>query len=201
MRSDECRLSPEDLAEARAVQRQALAFRLQCRLDAMAERRVESVGISRPFATELVQALTAPSAPGGEAAQAAETGAGSAVGEHPVARGQAPDLTALQAENERLKGQARANLTLLNAALKHVAATNTALAESERKRREADQLLMLRTRQNSQASEAWARAAERALAGYPAALRDKVAWWRDPARLTATIAQSAPAQETFHVKS
>ncbi|KMO18870.1 hypothetical protein [Methylobacterium indicum] len=53
------RLSPAEIAEGRAVQRQALAFRLQCRLDAMTERGMESVGISKGFAAELVHALSA----------------------------------------------------------------------------------------------------------------------------------------------
>lgn len=48
-----------EIAEGRAAHRRALAARLQHRLDAMAERGMESVGISKGFAAELVHALSA----------------------------------------------------------------------------------------------------------------------------------------------
>lgn len=47
-----------EIAEGRAAHRRSLAARLQHRLDAMAERGMESVGISKGFAAELVHALS-----------------------------------------------------------------------------------------------------------------------------------------------
>lgn len=49
-----------DRGDGRAAQRRALSCRLQHRLDTMAQRGMESVGISKRFAAELVQALTDP---------------------------------------------------------------------------------------------------------------------------------------------
>ncbi|KMO18867.1 hypothetical protein [Methylobacterium indicum] len=77
----------------------------------------------------------------------------------------------------------------------------TALAGSERKRGEAESLLALRTRQGTQAQETWARAAEQALSGDPRALHDKLARWRDPARLAAIVQSATPTHETPHVES
>lgn len=53
-----------------------------------------------------------------------------------------------------------------------------------------DRLLALRTRQNTQSSEGWAKAAEQALAGDVRALHDRVTSWRDPSRLTTQVVQS-----------
>lgn len=54
-----------------------------------------------------------------------------------------------------------------------------------------ERLLALRTRQNTQASEAWAKAAEQALAGDPRALHDRLQLHRESAATDACVVQSA----------
>lgn len=53
-----------------------------------------------------------------------------------------------------------------------------------------ERLLALRTRQNTQASEAWAKAAEKALAGDPRALHDRLRLHRESAATDARVVQS-----------
>ncbi len=78
-------------------------------------------------------------APGGEAALADETGTGSAEGEHPVPGGQAPDqISDLKAENERLRIIIRDREWKRDLADREVDQLSGALAESERKRVEAE---------------------------------------------------------------
>ena len=57
--------------------------------------------------------------------------------------------------------------------------------------RQRDHLLALRTRQNTQASQAWARAAGQALAGDPRSLHDRLRLHRDSAATDAKVVQSA----------
>lgn len=53
-----------------------------------------------------------------------------------------------------------------------------------------ERLLSLRTRQNTQASQAWARAAEEALAGDPRALHHRLRLHRESAATDAKVVQS-----------
>lgn len=53
-----------------------------------------------------------------------------------------------------------------------------------------ERLLALRTRQNTQASEAWAKAAEKALAGDPRALHDRLRLHQESASTDAKVVQS-----------
>ncbi|MDE3749456.1 hypothetical protein [Methylobacterium radiotolerans] len=53
-----------------------------------------------------------------------------------------------------------------------------------------ERLLALRTRQNTQASEAWAKAAEQALAGDPRALHDRLRLHQKSASTDAKVVQS-----------
>ncbi len=104
---DESLIGKPSLREAQAVQRQALAFRLQCRLDAMAERGMESVGISKGFAAELMQALIDPR----EAAEEAAYEELDAIGAR-VQQGWDADESVFDAARLRwLEKQARKSLT------------------------------------------------------------------------------------------
>ena len=61
--------------------------------------------------------------------------------------------------------------------------------------KQRDHLLALRTRQNTQASQAWARAAEQALAGDPRALHDRLRLHQDSASTDARIVQSVSTEQ------
>jgi hypothetical protein len=60
-----------------------------------------------------------------------------------------------------------------------------------------ERLLALRTRQNTQASEAWAKAAEQALAGDPRALHDRLRLHRESAATNARVIQSESFETDF----
>ena len=60
-----------------------------------------------------------------------------------------------------------------------------------------ERLLALRTRQNTQASEAWAKAAEKALAGDPRALHDRLRLHRESAATDARVIQSESFETDF----
>lgn len=59
-----------------------------------------------------------------------------------------------------------------------------------------ERLLALRTRQNTQASEAWAKAAEQSLAGDPRALHDRLRLHRESAATDARVVQSQEKEGT-----
>jgi hypothetical protein len=60
-----------------------------------------------------------------------------------------------------------------------------------------ERLLALRTRQNTQASQAWARAAEQGLAGDPRALHDRLRLHRESATTDARVVQSESFETNF----